>query len=179
MPIEPMRWTERRWEFGRPAGLFPAIVERLRGASARAEEILGSAGDELLGTRHQGRWSVKEQIGHLDDLHHLDVTRMREFAEGAPVLSAADMTNRATEEASHNAVPAMDIAKRFREHREALVDGLESLEIDVVTKKILHPRLEQEMQLVDWAYFVAEHDDHHLAHARLVLSLLLREAGGS
>ena len=172
MPIEPMRWTDRSWEFGRPAGLFPAIVERLRGASVRAEEILGSASDELLGTRHQGKWSVKEQIGHLDDLHHLDVTRMREYVERAPVLSAADMTNRATESASHNAIPAEEIASRFRTHRGALVEALAALDIEVVTTKILHPRLEQEMQLVDWAFFVAEHDDHHIASARRVLESL-------
>ena len=27
----------------------------------------------------------------------------------------------------------------------------------------LHPRLKQPMRLVDHLYFVAEHDDHHLA----------------
>jgi hypothetical protein len=28
---------------------------------------------------------------------------------------------------------------------------------------MLHPRLKQPMRLVDHLYFVAEHDDHHLA----------------
>ena len=39
-----------------------------------------------------------------------------------------------------------------------------------------HPRLEMALRLIDWAQFVAEHDDHHLAHARWVLSSL-REVG--
>jgi hypothetical protein len=31
---------------------------------------------------------------------------------------------------------------------------------------MLHPRLKQPMRLVDHLYFVAEHDDHHLATIR-------------
>jgi hypothetical protein len=34
----------------------------------------------------------------------------------------------------------------------------------VAGRTMLHPRLKQTMRLVDHLYFVAEHDDHHLAH---------------
>jgi hypothetical protein len=30
-------------------------------------------------------------------------------------------------------------------------------------RSMMHPRLKQSMRLVDHLYFVAEHDDHHLA----------------
>jgi|SRR5271169_3406603 len=43
---------------------------------------------------------------------------------------------------------------------------LEVLTEDEVARTALHPRLQQPMRLLDWAYFVAEHDDHHLALAR-------------
>jgi hypothetical protein len=32
-----------------------------------------------------------------------------------------------------------------------------------------HPRLRRPLRLVDWLYFLAEHDDHHLAKAREIL----------
>jgi hypothetical protein len=33
----------------------------------------------------------------------------------------------------------------------------------------IHPRLRTRIRLIDWAQFVAEHDDHHLAAAREAL----------
>jgi len=33
----------------------------------------------------------------------------------------------------------------------------------VFSQTLLHPRLQQPLRLVDHLYFVAEHDDHHLA----------------
>jgi hypothetical protein len=35
-----------------------------------------------------------------------------------------------------------------------------------IVRTAVHPRLQMPMRLVDWAYFVAEHDDHHLARIR-------------
>jgi hypothetical protein len=37
-------------------------------------------------------------------------------------------------------------------------------------RAIPHPRLKTPMRLVDHLYFVAEHDDHHLARIRELLS---------
>jgi hypothetical protein len=34
----------------------------------------------------------------------------------------------------------------------------------LLTRTITHPRLKAPMRLIDHLYFVAEHDDHHLAH---------------
>jgi hypothetical protein len=34
---------------------------------------------------------------------------------------------------------------------------------DYISRSLLRPRLQQPMRLVDRLYFVAEHDDHHLA----------------
>lgn len=33
----------------------------------------------------------------------------------------------------------------------------------------VHPRLGVTVRLIDWAQFDADHDDHHLAAARMVL----------
>jgi hypothetical protein len=37
------------------------------------------------------------------------------------------------------------------------------LRAEEFNRSLLHPRLKQPMRLVDHLYFVAEHDDHHLA----------------
>jgi hypothetical protein len=33
----------------------------------------------------------------------------------------------------------------------------------------VHPRLERSLSVLDWMFFVAEHDDHHLAKAREIM----------
>jgi hypothetical protein len=38
------------------------------------------------------------------------------------------------------------------------------LDVATSTRELLHPRLKMPMRAIDHLYFVAEHDDHHLAH---------------
>jgi hypothetical protein len=168
IPIIP--WTKRTWSFTLPIGAFPAIVERLRGTPARAAELIGGMADEISGRSPNGGWSAKQHIGHLDDLHELDVRRLDEFIGGTAVLSAADMTNRRTKEADHNAVPAEVVVERLRNRRMTLVARMEALTESQIGATATHPRLGQRVRLIDWASFVADHDDHHLASARWALS---------
>jgi hypothetical protein len=56
-----------------------------------------------------------------------------------------------------------DILADFRKARLRLVDRVAELEPELFARSMLHPRLKQPMRLVDHLYFVAEHDDHHLA----------------
>lgn len=41
-----------------------------------------------------------------------------------------------------------------------------------LTYSALHPRLKTPMRVIDLAYFVAEHDDHHLSRVRELLTTL-------
>ena len=43
------------------------------------------------------------------------------------------------------------------------MEHLGTFEPDVFARTSLHPRLKQPMRLADHLYFVAEHDDHHVA----------------
>jgi hypothetical protein len=52
------------------------------------------------------------------------------------------------------------------------VHRLEELKVDQVAIVAIHPRLQTPMRLLDWIYFVAEHDDHHFAQARRVITTL-------
>jgi uncharacterized damage-inducible protein DinB len=51
----------------------------------------------------------------------------------------------------------------FREVRTAFVQQLDHVDDDLIERTALHPRLKQPMRLLDLLFFVAEHDDHHLA----------------
>jgi DinB superfamily len=165
-------WTTRTFTFNLPPSAFPAVLERLRGTPARAADLVAGVPDDVLGQRANGKWSVKENLGHLADLHSLDARRVREFLDGAAVLSAADLENRATEAAHHNSTPIPAILERLGTTRADLVRMLEALGEDDVARTALHPRLRQPLRLLDWAQFVADHDDHHLARARQTLASL-------
>lgn len=167
--IDQMKWLDRRFVFNLPIGCFPAVLERLRGTPVRAQDLVAHVPDDVLSTRADGGWSVKEQIGHLLDLEPLGERRLADFLARAPVLSAADLENRTTESANHNERQALAIVADLRQQREALVHKLEGLSADQVAATAQHPRLERQLRLIDWAHFVAEHDDHHLARARALL----------
>lgn len=151
-------------------GAFPAVLERLRGTPARMAELIGGATDDRLRRHDPGTWSAKRHLGHLDDLHALDERRLREFLAGAAMLTAADPANRLTYETDHDSTPADAIVSRFRAHREELVARMDALTEAQVSAAATHPRLRRPMRLIDWAFFVAEHDDHHLAAARHALT---------
>jgi hypothetical protein len=170
------RWTARTFDHELPLGLYPAVLERLRGTPARAAALLHTVPDPLRRWRSEPSWSAQQHVGHLDDLHDLDMQRLEDFASGAAVLSAADVTNRKTEAADHNAAATAALLERLRVHREALVARLEQFDETAASRSAQHPRLQRPMRVIDWMYFVAEHDDHHLARGREVLRQA-RDAG--
>lgn len=65
--------------------------------------------------------------GHLVDLQPLDEQRLHEFLSPAPVLSAADISNRATEHANHRQTPVAQILTQLRTGREELARKLDAL----------------------------------------------------
>ena len=174
--IEPENWTDRTWSFSLPVTAFPNVLERVRGTPVRAAELVAGLADSATSMRIGNSWSVKEHVAHLDDLYELDETRLAEFTAGADVLTAADMSNSRTETARHNETTMLEILERFRRHREDFVTKLESLSEETIVVSCLHARLGQRLRLIDWVYFIAEHDDHHLVRARRAL-LSLRELG--
>ena len=95
---------------------------------------------------------------------------MQEFLAGDATLSPADMSNRATETAGHNRAPIATILANLRQHRLRWIRQLEALTESDIARTALHPRLQVPMRILDWAYFIAEHDDHHLAAARYALT---------
>ncbi|HEX8285107.1 MAG TPA: DinB family protein [Pyrinomonadaceae bacterium] len=173
--IKRTRWVEREFDFGLPLGVFPCVVERLRGTPARLEELMGGLSRETLTAKAGGAWSVQEQAGHLLDLDELHEGRLEDYALHHSTLRAADMTNRKTEEAGHNDARAEDLLAAFRDARLRFVRRLEAMTEQEVAASALHPRLRKQMRVIDMAYFVAEHDDHHLASINEILRAAGRE----
>ena len=112
--------------------------------------------------KSDGKWSIQEQAGHLLDLEELWRARVEDFVNGAKQLTAADLSNRGTDEANHNASELACILKKFRGARLKLLERLEKIDLRILGNTLLHPRLQQPMRFVDHLVFVAEHDDHHL-----------------
>lgn len=152
-----------------PVGIFPLILERLRGTPARLYFICEPLTPEALTRQVNGGWSIQEHIGHLLDLEELHDGRIDDFLRNKPILRASDMTNKKTHEANHNRRDIRELLEAFSQARELFIERLEALDEDVMSRKSLHPRLNQPMRVVDMAYFTAEHDDQHLAIIREIL----------
>jgi len=159
-------WIERTFDFDYPVGKFPDVLERFRGTPARLEEAVAGLEAEVLTRRDEVGWSIQENVGHLLDVEDLWSRRMDDFLAGAAELCPADMTNRRTHEADHNAKKITALLAAFRAAREELVGRLERLDETAWAKTALHPRLKQPMRVVDLVFFVCEHDDYHLARIR-------------
>jgi len=156
-------WFERKFNFDYPAAKLPEHLERLRGTAARLEERVRGLSRDILTRRDSKGWSIQENVGHLLDLSHLPMRRIEEILAGQTMLCAADVTNRKTHEADHNARPIADLLAEFRAERAKLVARFEQLSEADWSKSGVHPRLKQPMRIVDIAYFDAEHDDYHIA----------------
>jgi len=160
---EVAKWFDRKFEFSFPVQLYPNLCVRLRGTPVRLQEIVRDCPRELLVRRTQEKWSIQEHAGHLLDLESLWRARVDDFLGGAGQLTAADLGNRKTHEAGHNAREIDEILNEFRKSRLQLLDRVQGLGAEAFARAMLHPRLQQPMRLVDHLYFTAEHDDHHLA----------------
>ena len=156
-------WFERKFEFSFPAELLPNLCARLRGAPARLEEALAGSSGATLVRKAQEKWSAQEHAGHLLDLEPLWLARVNDYRAASQQLTAADLRNRQTDEAHHNTRPLAEILLGFRAARAQLLACVAELDPSLFARSIVHPRLQTPMRLVDHLYFVAEHDDHHLA----------------
>src|SRR5262245_20778104 len=121
-------WFERTFAFDFPPAKLPELIERVRGTPARIEELVrGLDRDTLTGHDGQG-WSIQENIGHLLDLESLVIVRIDQILRGERELIAADLENRRTHEANHNARDVHELLAAFRTERGTVVARLEQLD---------------------------------------------------
>ena len=168
--VQSIKWANRKFNFDFPVGVFPWIVERLRGTPARLEELISVIPSEILTKQIDGKWSIQENVGHLIKTEELHDGRIDDYLAGKETLRPADMENRRTFDQDYNSQDIKSILKSFRVVRAKFVKRLEGLDEEIIARSSLHPRLKVPMRLIDTAYFAAEHDDFHLA----VMSSLAR-----
>jgi uncharacterized damage-inducible protein DinB len=165
-------WFERKFEFSFPPKLHPNLCARLRGTPAQLDEILRGDFGATLVKKAEQKWSAQEHAGHLADLEPLWLARVENYVAGSAQLTTADLQNKKTDAANHNARAVEEILTEFRGAREKMLRHVDKLDPSLFALAVPHPRLGTPMRLVDHLYFVAEHDDHHLAR---IWELLLPE----
>lgn len=161
--VKMTKWIEREFNFDYPVGLFPCIVERLRGTPARLDEIVKLLPPEILTVRVGDKWSIQENIGHLIEVEVLHTGRLDDYRAKAEILRGADMTNKSTHQADYNSMEIDSVLSSFRKVRTDFVEQLEEMDEAAASRSARHPRLDKPMRVCDMALFAAEHDDQHIA----------------
>jgi uncharacterized damage-inducible protein DinB len=164
-----MQWFERQFEFPFPPDIHACLVERLDGLLPRVRAKIDVAPATLWTARDGERWSAQENLGHLTDLEELWQGRLDDFGNGAEVLRPADLENGKTHAANHNDVVLAQVVADLETARATTIERLQRLAPQEFGKVSRHPRLDAPMRLVDLLFFVAEHDDHHLARVSELL----------
>ncbi len=156
-------WTAHVFNLGIDPGWAHNIMTRVQDTEIRLKHYCAPLTDAQLSHRPNGAWSIKEHIGHLIDLEPLHQGRLQQLAVLQPELTGADMSNAKTEAADHNAQSLEALLEEFRRVRTAFIREFKALPSASLQHAAQHPRLKVPMKPVDVLFFVAEHDDHHLA----------------
>lgn len=168
--MKQIKWFERKFDFSFEQNIFPSIIERLSGTPIRLKSKIGEIPPELLEPKFEGKWSIKENIGHLIDLEPLWQGRLDDILEGKEYLRATDLNNTKTDIAQHNKVDIARLLSQFIALRKETLHKLEALKEVDIYKTALHPRLEKPMRTMDLFLFVAEHDEHHLSRITAIVT---------
>jgi DinB family protein len=136
-------WFERTFEFTFPVDQYPNLCIRVRGTPARLEELVQGVARDVLTRKPGDKWSAQEHAGHLLDLEPLWTARVGDFLSGGDTLTAADLRNRKTDDANHNARDIQEILAEFRAARCGLMDRVGALPSEAFARTMLHPRLKR------------------------------------
>ncbi len=155
-------WFDRKFPPVTDNGLLPNIIERLTGTPARLTYKVSQIHD-LEKSNPEKPWSIKKEVGHLLDLEPLWLKRTHQIISGNTQMEIADLTNRKTHETDHDARDINELIAAFANERRKFTDLLKQVKDEDLLKSTPHPRLGTPMKIIDLTFFVAEHDDHHLA----------------
>ena len=155
-------WVDKTFAFELPVNAYEEFLRTLAAAPDRVAGFVEGLDDAFLKNRPEGRWSIQENVGHLMTLEGLFVGRLDDYDAGSAELRAADMTNAATDRASHNDASIGELVEGFRRVRGDYLSRLIDKPQEYFSKVAWHPRLEKPMRVVDQLEFHVAHDAHHL-----------------
>ena len=142
------KWFERKFEFSFPVELYPNLGARLRGLSARLEEVLRGRAHEVLTRKPRKEWRLRSTrvtcwtsspFGWRDG----------KLCRCQRPTHTSGLEKSKNHEANHNARPLEEILADFRSVREALLKRLDQVDVTSLVRTIPHPRLKTPMRLVD------------------------------
>jgi len=162
--MQQLKWIERKFNFGYTPEYLPLFIERLLSTAPRIEELISNLSEEDGSFQPDGKWSVKQHIGHLSDLEELHKGRLIDFSENNSMLRAADMGNKKTEDADHNSKTLSVLINEFRSSRKKFIEHALSFSEEGLQTRSFHPRLQVEINIIDMLHFIAEHDLFHQVH---------------
>jgi hypothetical protein len=162
-------WFDRQFTFGQPEGMLPFFLERLHGTIARIEHKVKDISEDVLSHKLDGKWSIKQNIGHLAEVDEIALKRLHEIKTGISPMSPAVFEPRH----DYNAGTIANVLDYFTENRLSNISAYKNISNEDIIKSSLHPRLKVHMTPIDLAYFDAEHDDHHLVRINEILRTLL------
>jgi transcriptional regulator of met regulon len=156
------KWFDKKFEFKYSSADYDSLLNELMKTPEKISQIASSLPEEVLIIKHDDRWSIKENIGHLIDLEELHDGRIDDFIEGKKTLRPADLNNKKTDEANHNDKNISQLLLQLKQVRENFIERLTDLDASVRERVAIHPRLNQPLRPIDMAQFVLEHDEHHI-----------------
>jgi hypothetical protein len=163
-------WSERHFAFGVPMQEQPFLMERLRGAPVRLQEMLRGRSIESARLQLTDRWCVLEHIAHLNLIQDKVGQRLEDFGRMSVRLSTVDLSEQDLLLHAQRGRGLGDVIEEFRIKRNYFVRCAEVLSPKAKEHYALHPCLQARLRLVDQLYVLAEHDDHHFAHIRELLA---------
>ena len=137
----------------------------MEGTLPRLEDKVKGVPDNVLSNKLDGKWSIKQNIGHLAEVEEISLKRLPEILNGISPMSPAVFEPTL----DYNAMPVEDVIELFAKTRKRYLAQYRDLHLDELSKTSLHPRLKVPMNPVDLALFHAEHDDHHLVRINEIL----------
>jgi hypothetical protein len=158
-------WFERNLVFGKPNEMLPYFLERLEGTIARIAAKVRNVSEEILSAQLNGKWSIKQNIGHLAEVDEIANKRIHEMISGISPMSPAVFEPKM----NYNEMPMEVVLEYFTKTRHENILKYGRLTDEELAKVSLHPRLKVMMTPVDLAWFDAEHDDHHLVKINFIL----------
>ncbi len=162
-----MPWFERNLKFGYPKEMLPFFLERLEGTIIRIEQKVKGVDEKILSERLNGKWCIKENIGHLAEVDEVANKRLDEIVNGAAVMSPAVF-----EPQDYSTWPIAKVIELFKKNRLSNIKKYNAIKEGDLLKSSEHPRLKVMMTPVDLAWFDAEHDDHHLVKINEIILAL-------
>ena len=156
-------------EYGRSLDELPVLLERVQGTTARLSSLLARQPAEKLLRRVEGKWSAMEHLGHLVTLQDRFTPRVDDFVQRRTKLCDINLQDQVPFLQGQRLRMLGDVLEEFRLKRLEFANRIEHFHRRSLEHFAYHPCQDRTMRPMDMLFWIAEHDDHHLASVRALL----------